>query len=64
MAAGPNLIYTNGDNSSSDHVIVDVHTVWELNIKGLVWPIVTDVTYADILIDPHWTDKTKFWFLF
>ncbi|CAD8204674.1 unnamed protein product [Paramecium pentaurelia] len=64
LAAGPNLIYTNGDDSQKDHVNVDIHTVWELNVTGLTFPTVTDVAYADILIDPHWSGAHKFWFLY
>ncbi|CAK84006.1 unnamed protein product (macronuclear) [Paramecium tetraurelia] len=64
FAAGPNLIYTNGDDSQKDHVVVDIHTVWELNVTGLTFPTVTDVAYADILIDPHWVNEHKFWFLY
>ncbi|CAK68653.1 unnamed protein product (macronuclear) [Paramecium tetraurelia] len=64
LAAGPNLIYNNGDDSQKDHVIVDIHTVWELNVTGLTFPTVTDVAYADVLIDPHWSGAHKFWFLY
>lgn len=64
MAAGPNLIYNNGNNSKADHAIVSVHTIWELNVTGIDWPLVTDVAYADVLVDPHWTDSNKFYFLY
>ena len=63
IAAGPNLHYANLEGAS-EHVDVKVYSIWDLAVKGTTWPQASDIIYSDIIVDPHETNASKFFFLY
>lgn len=57
VAAGPALHFTNLVKLAADTVDVKVYSLWDLHVNGIVWPNAADVQYADILEDPHHSNK-------
>ncbi|CAD8054095.1 unnamed protein product [Paramecium sonneborni] len=60
LASGPNLQYITPDIDHND-VEVQVHFLWELDVKDIQWFDASSVVYADVLIDPHHTNSNKFY---
>ncbi|CAD8142567.1 unnamed protein product [Paramecium octaurelia] len=60
LASGPNLQYVTPD-FSQDHVEVQVHFLWEIELRNVSLFDAKDVAYADLLVDPHHHNNNKFY---
>ncbi|CAD8046367.1 unnamed protein product [Paramecium sonneborni] len=60
LASGPNLQYITPD-IHQDHVQVLVHFLWELELYHAHIFDPQDVSYADILVDPHHHNDNKYY---
>ncbi|CAD8135596.1 unnamed protein product [Paramecium octaurelia] len=60
LASGPNLQYITPD-FHQDHVEVQVHFLWEIELRNVSLFDAKDVAYADLLVDPHHHNNNKFY---